>query len=78
MDPFLPPGAITPPTILIVDDEADVLDAIHAILTGQGYHVMKAHDGREAWTILEQTPIDLLITDVRMIGRSPPSPQNRH
>lgn len=65
---FLPPGAITPPTILIVDDEADVLDAIHAVLTGQGYHVMKAHDGREAWTILEQTPIDLLITDVRMPG----------
>ena len=61
-------------TILLVDDNEPVRNALKALLTMQGFQVLLASDGREA---LEQSKnyigtIDLLITDVimpRMSGR---------
>lgn len=51
-------------TILIVDDEpADVLELI---LDAQGYRVLTAIDGRQGLELLEQSRVDLVISDVMM------------
>jgi PAS domain S-box-containing protein len=54
-------------TILIVDDEENVLDATAELLSGIGYGVVTATDGIDALEILRRrTDIDILITDVVM------------
>jgi two-component system, cell cycle sensor histidine kinase and response regulator CckA len=55
-------------TVLVVEDEAAVRNAIRRILTGHGYTVLEARHGAEALHVIEQAarPIDLIITDVVM------------
>ncbi|WP_447973879.1 response regulator [Nitrospira sp. Kam-Ns4a] len=55
-------------TILVVDDEPGVRSLIAATLRRQGYTVLEASDGLEAYTLFTQRPssIDLIITDLRM------------
>jgi PAS domain S-box-containing protein len=56
-------------TVLVVDDEADLLDIAHAYLTEMGYSVLRAENGASALTSLAQFKgIDLMITDVIMPG----------
>ncbi|MCI8659764.1 MAG: response regulator transcription factor [Lachnospiraceae bacterium] len=55
-------------TILVCDDDKEIVDAIDIYLTGEGYQVIKAYDGYEALEIMEQQPVDLLIVDVMMPG----------
>jgi signal transduction histidine kinase/ActR/RegA family two-component response regulator len=54
-------------TVLVVEDDPDVLDVAVATLTDLGYHILIAYDGLEAMAILERDePIDLLFTDIVM------------
>jgi CheY-like chemotaxis protein len=54
-------------TILIVDDEENVLDATAELLSGIGYAVVTATDGIDALEILKhRADIDILFTDVVM------------
>jgi signal transduction histidine kinase len=54
-------------TVLVVEDDPDVLDVAVATLTDLGYRVLVAYDGVEAMTIIERDePIDLLFTDIVM------------
>ncbi len=54
-------------TVLVVEDDPDVLDIAVATLTDLGYRILVAYDGVEAMSILERDePIDLLFTDVVM------------
>ena len=56
-------------TILVVDDEADILNNVAAILRDFGYRVLTASSADDAVTRLgTQTRIDLLFTDVIMPG----------
>lgn len=56
-------------TILVVDDEQDILDNVAAILRDFGYRVLTASSADDAVTRLtEQIRIDLLFTDVIMPG----------
>jgi CheY-like chemotaxis protein len=57
-------------TILVVDDDPQVLAVVPAILRQPGYTVLSASDGYEAIRILADRHIDLLVTDVRMPGLS--------
>ena len=52
--------------ILIVDDEPSVRDVMAAVLIDAGYAVQTAADGHIALAIIEDTPPDLIITDVIM------------
>ncbi len=55
--------------ILIVDDEAALLEVASSILAKQGYEILKATSGQEALALLQGNPdTDLLFTDVIMPG----------
>lgn len=53
-------------TILICDDDKDIVDAIDIYLTQEGYQVLKAYNGEEAIKVLKEKEVDLLIIDVMM------------
>lgn len=52
--------------ILIVDDSADTLEVLRRNLTAAGYQIFTAPGVSEAIEILEQTRLDLVITDLKM------------
>lgn len=52
--------------ILVVDDDIHILELLHRHLQSWNYHVYKAISVKEAVTILRDTAIDLLITDLKM------------
>lgn len=54
--------------ILIVDDRAANRDYLVTLLRYQGYTLFEAEDGSEALTLLKDTLVDLIITDVLMPG----------
>lgn len=53
-------------TILLVDDDLDLADAIADLFNEQGFHVDRCQDGREALEKLEHTLPDLLLMDGHM------------
>ena len=53
-------------TILVCDDDKEIVDAIDIYLTGEGFQVIKAYDGYEALELLENNSVDLMIVDVMM------------
>lgn len=52
--------------ILVVDDDIHILELLHRHLQSWHYHTYKAVSVKEAVTILRDTSIDLLITDLKM------------
>jgi len=52
--------------ILVVDDSPDTLEVIQRNLKARGYRVSISPGAVEAIKILESTPIDLVITDLKM------------
>ena len=60
--------AIQMQTILVCDDDKQIVEAIDIYLTGEGYKVIKTYDGYEALEYLENNSADLLILDVMMPG----------
>ncbi len=52
--------------ILVVDDAPDTLEVIQRNLTANGYRVFTALGVAEAIRILDSTPVDLVITDLKM------------
>jgi DNA-binding NtrC family response regulator len=55
-------------TILVVDDEPVVLEALRRLLRADGYDVVAAESGEEALTRLAQQRCDIMVTDIRMPG----------
>lgn len=53
-------------TILIVEDELDLLDMMKDLLEDAGYAVLTASDGRAALEQMDLSAVDLVITDVMM------------
>lgn len=52
--------------ILIVDDDLNILELLQRHLQSWNFHTYKAASVKEAVTILRDTPIDLLISDLKM------------
>lgn len=52
-------------TLLIADDEPDVLDLLQDFFVSRGYRVLAAHDGEEAVQLAQKNP-DLVLLDVAM------------
>jgi CheY-like chemotaxis protein len=53
-------------TILVVDDEADIREALKEILTGAHHRVVTASSGREALERITADHYDAILTDIRM------------
>lgn len=53
-------------TILIVDDNKEIVYSLGELLKYEGYEVVKAYDGMEALEVLERKHIDLILLDVMM------------
>jgi two-component system response regulator AtoC len=60
---------VTKETILVVDDEEDLRNAIVEILTVDGFDVHGAASAEDALEMLSQTPYDVLITDNNLPGK---------
>ncbi|MFI4859730.1 MAG: response regulator [Phycisphaerales bacterium JB063] len=59
---------MTPPRILVVDDEQHIVQVLSLTLRRAGYDVITATDGDAAWRAIENDEPDLLITDESMPG----------
>lgn len=56
------------PTVLLVDDEPDVLLATRLALEAAGYAVIEARGGEEALDLAEKRKVDAVFLDLRMPG----------
>jgi response regulator RpfG family c-di-GMP phosphodiesterase len=54
------------PTVLCVDDEPNILSALRRLFRGAGLEVRIANSGAEGLALLQETPVDLVISDMRM------------
>jgi len=57
-------------SILVADDEPDVLDLCRTILTAEGYQVDTVRTGYEVLERVRRQPFDLVLTDIQMPGMS--------
>ena len=55
-----------PQTVMVVDDDADILDVTRLALEGGGYSVLPTRSGPEALRTLEQSRPDLILLDINM------------
>ena len=53
-------------SILIVDDEISIVEALAEILTWEGFSVVTAGHGRTALEQLAKAPVDIVLMDVMM------------
>ena len=54
--------------ILVVDDDAGILELTRTILAGAGYEVSTASSGSDALAAVRQTRFDLALLDINMPG----------
>src|SRR6476659_4776814 len=59
-------GVSTAPTILVVDDEKNIVELVQLYLRSEGYQVEVAYDGREALDKVATLHPDLIVLDVMM------------
>ena len=53
-------------TILVCDDDREIVDAIESYLSQEGYRILKAYDRVQAVEMLEQEDVQLLLIDIMM------------
>jgi len=56
----------TPATILLVDDEANILSSLKRLFRPLGYRIFTAEGGAQGLEIMERESVDLVISDMRM------------
>ena len=54
--------------ILIVDDDEALRESLELILSADGYSVLSADGGESALAIIDQSPVDAVLCDLRMPG----------
>jgi signal transduction histidine kinase/CheY-like chemotaxis protein len=55
-------------TVVIADDDATYRQVLRGLLTGMADHLVEAENGGQALAILAETPVDLVLADMRMPG----------
>jgi len=53
-------------TIMVVDDNPDIITIVKTILEGKGYQVLSASSGQELLNLLTDRKPDLIILDIMM------------
>ena len=54
------------PNILVIDDDDIMLKAIKNILNKDGFNVVTATDGKQAFELLDHTVFDIVVTDLML------------
>lgn len=57
-------------TVLVVDDETDIVNLMRDFLEADGYRVLTAPDGPAALDALTGNPVDCVLLDIMMPGQS--------
>ena len=57
---------MSPPTLLVVDDEERILSALRRSLRRDGWRVLTAGTSDEALRMLDEEPIDVVLSDHKM------------
>ena len=62
---------MTPPkTILLVDDDPEIIESMRTVLENRGYRILVARDGNSGLTVAERENPDLLVLDMMMPRKS--------
>lgn len=59
-------NAHTAASVLLVDDEPNILSSLRRLLRPAGYHIHVAESGKAGLEILEREHVDLVVSDMRM------------
>jgi response regulator RpfG family c-di-GMP phosphodiesterase len=59
-----------PPSLLVVDDEERILSALRRTLRREGYEIVTSESVYDALRILDERPIDMILSDQKMPGMS--------
>ena len=57
-------------TVLVVDDSSSVRNLVEFVLDADGFKVIQAEDGQQAWNLLQRMKPDLVLTDCEMPNMS--------
>jgi DNA-binding response OmpR family regulator len=57
-------------TILLVDDDTDIVETMRTVLEGRGYRVIVARDGNAGLSLAERDSPDLIVLDMMMPKKS--------
>ena len=66
------PTPVPPPykTILLVDDDYEIVETMRTVLEGKGYRILMARDGNAGLIVAERENPDLIILDMMMPKKS--------
>jgi DNA-binding response OmpR family regulator len=59
-----------PKTILLVDDDYEIVDSMRTVLEAKGYRVIVARDGNAGLSVAERENPDLIVLDMMMPKKS--------
>jgi CheY-like chemotaxis protein len=59
-------GALRKRTLLLVDDEENILTALCRLLRREGYEILVGNGGAQGMELLAQYPVDVILSDQRM------------
>ena len=62
----MPKGTSSAARILVVDDEASIVDSVATVLRYEGFDVDVASSGRAALQMAQETAFDLVVLDVML------------
>ena len=68
LDAALLRGPATERTLLLVDDEDNILSALRRLLRRDGYAILTARDGKQGLEVLAANQVDVIVSDQRMPG----------
>src|SRR5947209_169936 len=66
-------ASIMPPqmkSILLVDDDNEIIESMRTVLEGRGYRVLVARDGNAGLAVAERENPDLIVLDMMMPKKS--------
>ncbi len=64
--PYQPQPIMTSHQLLIVDDNQEQVEMLELLIKREGYQTLRAYDGEEALSLLEEQAPDLLLLDLEM------------
>src|SRR3954454_16163812 len=64
----MPPA--TPKTILLVDDDSEIIESMRTVLETRGYRILVARDGNAGLSVAERENPDLIVLDMMMPKKS--------